>query len=44
MPDRNTTGVNEDDGSEDDDEGAPLRFPLSNTSQLNRELSIKKII
>ena len=30
------------DGSEDDDDGAPLRFPLSNTSQVNRDLSIKK--
>ncbi|KAJ8425633.1 LOW QUALITY PROTEIN: hypothetical protein Cgig2_024288 [Carnegiea gigantea] len=28
MPDPNTAGVNEDDGSEDHDDGAPLRFPL----------------
>ncbi|KAJ8437686.1 hypothetical protein Cgig2_028624 [Carnegiea gigantea] len=27
-----TAGVNEDDDSEDDDEGTPLRFPLRNTS------------
>ncbi|KAJ8425627.1 hypothetical protein Cgig2_024282 [Carnegiea gigantea] len=28
VPDPNTAGVNEDDGSEDDDDGAPLRFLL----------------
>jgi len=32
IPDPSTTRVNEDDGSEDDDEGAPLRFLLRNTS------------
>ncbi|KAJ8421368.1 LOW QUALITY PROTEIN: hypothetical protein Cgig2_025251 [Carnegiea gigantea] len=39
-PDPNTTKVNEDDVN--DDEGALLRFPLKDTSQLNCELSIKK--
>ncbi|KAJ8432172.1 hypothetical protein Cgig2_029013 [Carnegiea gigantea] len=42
MPDPNTAAVNEDDGGEDDDNGAPLRFPLRNASQVNCELSIKK--
>ncbi|KAJ8420611.1 hypothetical protein Cgig2_023945 [Carnegiea gigantea] len=42
VPDPSTAGVNEDDGIQDDDDGAPLRFPLRNTSQVNRELSIKK--
>ena len=32
LPDPNTVGVDEDNGSEDDDDGAPLRFPLRNTS------------
>jgi len=42
MPDPSTAGVNEDDGIEDDDDGAPLRFLLRNTSSMNHELSIKK--
>ncbi|KAJ8426724.1 hypothetical protein Cgig2_004223 [Carnegiea gigantea] len=42
VPDPSTVGLNEDDGGEDDNDGAPLRFPLSNTSQVNCELSIKK--
>ncbi|KAJ8434824.1 hypothetical protein Cgig2_033546 [Carnegiea gigantea] len=42
VPDLSTAGVNEDDGIEDDDDGAPLRFPLKNTSQVNCELNIKK--
>ncbi|KAJ8421684.1 hypothetical protein Cgig2_008642 [Carnegiea gigantea] len=37
-----TVAVNEDDGIEDDDDGAPLRFTFRNTSQVNRVLSVKK--
>jgi len=32
MLDPNTSGINEADGSEEDDDGAPLRFLLRNTS------------
>ena len=42
MPDLITIGVNENDGGKDDDDDAPLRLPLSNSSQVNDELSIKK--
>ena len=42
MPGLSTTRVNEDDGIEDEDDSAPLRFPLRNTSQVNCELSIEK--
>ncbi|KAJ8427420.1 hypothetical protein Cgig2_013664 [Carnegiea gigantea] len=42
VPDPSTAGVSEDDGIEDDDDGAPLRIPLRNNSQMNHELSIKK--
>ncbi|KAJ8420870.1 hypothetical protein Cgig2_023870 [Carnegiea gigantea] len=42
VPDLSTAVVNEDDGGEDDDVGAQLRFLLSNTSQVYRELRIKK--
>ncbi|KAJ8422302.1 hypothetical protein Cgig2_014527 [Carnegiea gigantea] len=42
MLDLSTARVNEDDVGNDNDDGAPLRFPLKNTSQVNRELSIKK--
>ncbi|KAJ8430763.1 hypothetical protein Cgig2_009068 [Carnegiea gigantea] len=43
VSDPSTVRVNEDDGTENIDNGAPLRFPLRNTSQLNRELSIKEL-
>ncbi|KAJ8420213.1 hypothetical protein Cgig2_033076 [Carnegiea gigantea] len=42
VPNLSATVVNEDDGIEDDNDSAPLRFPLRNTSQVNRELSVKK--
>ncbi|KAJ8425612.1 hypothetical protein Cgig2_005291 [Carnegiea gigantea] len=42
-PHPGTVGVNEDDGGEDDDDNAPLRFPLRNSSQVNRKLNIKKL-
>ncbi|KAJ8421699.1 LOW QUALITY PROTEIN: hypothetical protein Cgig2_002596 [Carnegiea gigantea] len=35
VPNPSTAAVNEDDGIEDDDDGAPLRFILRNTSQVN---------
>ncbi|KAJ8426241.1 hypothetical protein Cgig2_018526 [Carnegiea gigantea] len=41
-PNLSTAVVNEDHGSEDDEGSAPLRFLLRNTSQVNKELSIKK--
>ncbi|KAJ8445638.1 hypothetical protein Cgig2_018579 [Carnegiea gigantea] len=43
MPDPSIAAVNEDDGIEDDNDGAPLRFPLRNTSQVNCQLSVKKL-
>ncbi|KAJ8429512.1 hypothetical protein Cgig2_016244 [Carnegiea gigantea] len=43
VPDPSTIRVNEDDGGKHDEDGAPLRFLLKNTSQVNRELSIKKL-
>ncbi|KAJ8420955.1 hypothetical protein Cgig2_025809 [Carnegiea gigantea] len=42
VPNPSTIGVDEDDGIEDDEDGAPFRFPLRNTSQVNHEHSIKK--
>jgi len=52
VPNPTIIGVNEDDCSEDDDDGALLRFLLRNTSQVNRELikgnqvrtSLKKVM
>ncbi|KAJ8423661.1 LOW QUALITY PROTEIN: hypothetical protein Cgig2_006240 [Carnegiea gigantea] len=44
VPDPNTVGVNEDDDNEDDGDGAPLSFPLKNTSQVNHELSTMKSV
>ncbi|KAJ8425103.1 LOW QUALITY PROTEIN: hypothetical protein Cgig2_032216 [Carnegiea gigantea] len=41
VPNPNTVGE-KNNGNEDDDDNAPLRFPLRNTSQVNRELNIKK--
>ncbi|KAJ8436154.1 hypothetical protein Cgig2_029766 [Carnegiea gigantea] len=38
----NSLGLGLNDGIEDDDNGAPLKFPLGNTSQVSRELSVKK--
>ncbi|KAJ8434778.1 LOW QUALITY PROTEIN: hypothetical protein Cgig2_003106 [Carnegiea gigantea] len=42
VPDPSTARANKDDGREDDDNGAPSRFLLRNTSQVNRQLRIKK--
>ncbi|KAJ8421446.1 hypothetical protein Cgig2_013880 [Carnegiea gigantea] len=42
VPDLITIGVNENDGGKDDNDDAPLRFPLRNTSQVNYELSMEK--
>ncbi|KAJ8439653.1 LOW QUALITY PROTEIN: hypothetical protein Cgig2_021665 [Carnegiea gigantea] len=42
VPDPSTARVNEDNGSEEDDDSTLLKFPLRNTSWVNHELSIKK--
>ncbi|KAJ8429603.1 hypothetical protein Cgig2_008833 [Carnegiea gigantea] len=41
VPDPSAAGVDEDGGSEDDDDGAPLRFPLRNTSQGTLSYKVK---
>ncbi|KAJ8420707.1 hypothetical protein Cgig2_000530 [Carnegiea gigantea] len=42
MPDPRTAVVNQDYGIADDDDGAPFRIPFRSTSQVNRELIVKK--
>jgi len=42
MPDPSTAAVNEDGDIQNDDDDAPLRFTLRNTSQVSRELSVRK--
>ena len=44
VPDPTTAEVNKDDGIKHDDDGAPLRFTLRSTSQVNRVLSVKKLV